>query len=84
LLKDVNLTYSDNTYDIFTHYADHLFEGSDIVILGKYKLGTNRIEFKGTAVSKNGNETIGHLAHAEQHHDPITATPMTSGFNETS
>jgi uncharacterized protein YegL len=38
LLKGLEFDYSNGTYEIYPTYVDQLFEGSEVVIVGKYNL----------------------------------------------
>jgi len=58
LLRDITLNYNPGS-NVLPQKVDTLFDGSEIVVCGRYKPGTRSIKFEGTAISTSGTRTFG-------------------------
>jgi len=58
LLRDLSVTYSNGTYDVFPAHVDTVYDGSDVVICGKLKGGVTTVTFHATAMSASGSRTF--------------------------
>jgi predicted transcriptional regulator/uncharacterized protein YegL len=58
LLKNLIFSYPEDAYEIYPTEIDQLFEGSEAVILGKYKSGNEELDAKVDATSWSGMRTF--------------------------
>jgi predicted transcriptional regulator/uncharacterized protein YegL len=58
LLKGLTFSYSEDAYEIYPTEIDQLFEGSEAVVLGKYKSGNEELNAKVDATSWSGMRTF--------------------------
>jgi uncharacterized protein YegL len=54
LLRNADFEYSEGTDEVYPTHVDNLYEGSEIVICGKYMPGTSSISFDSTAMTAAG------------------------------
>ena len=58
LLRRLTFSYSDGAYEFYPKYVDHLFEGTEIVVVGKYNGTPRNITATVTAMSWEGLKTF--------------------------
>jgi uncharacterized protein YegL len=58
LLRDVDLSYGEGTSEVYPTHVDNLYEGSEIVISGRYNRSLTSITFKATAMSSAGQRAF--------------------------
>lgn len=68
LLRRLTFSYSDGAYEFYPKYVDHLFEGTEIVVVGKYNGTPRNITATVTATSWEGLKTFTETFELE---DPI-------------
>jgi len=55
VLRDVDFTYSNGTFDVFPTHVDTLYEGSEIVVCGRIYNSVQKVSFKATATTASGD-----------------------------
>ena len=58
ILKDLEFSYSGGTEDFFPETRGILFEGSEVVVVGRYEVGTNAIDANVTADTSGGTRSF--------------------------
>ena len=58
LLRGLNFAYSEGTYEIYPTHVEQLFEGTEVVVVGKYSGEMEEIKSTVTATSWEGTKTF--------------------------
>jgi uncharacterized protein YegL len=58
LLRSLTFSYSDGAYEFYPKYVEQLFEGTEIVVVGKYNGTSRKITSTVTAMSSKGMKTF--------------------------
>jgi len=54
VLRDIDFLYSKGTSEIFPVHVDAMFEGSDIVICGRFPANATKVSFQATSMTSGG------------------------------
>lgn len=54
VLKDLNFTYSEGTFEVFPTHVDTLYDGSEVVICGRIYNSVSTVSFKASAMTAAG------------------------------
>jgi uncharacterized protein YegL len=58
LLSSIEISYSNGTYEVLPTSVNTLYAGSEVIICGKYPLGTKIIHFEATATTTKGQKVF--------------------------
>jgi len=58
VLRDIDFNYSKGTYEIYPVHVDAMFEGSDIVICGRFPVSAKTVSFQATSMTSEGARTF--------------------------
>ena len=58
IMSSIEISYSNGTYDVLPTSVNTLYAGSEVIICGKYPLGTKTIHFEATATTTKGQKTF--------------------------
>lgn len=58
LLRNTDFSYTEGTYAIYPTHIDNLYEGNEIVVVGKYDRSMTQISFQATTMTSEGARTF--------------------------
>jgi len=66
LLKNIQFDYPENYYDIYPSYVEQMFEGSEVVVVGRYNLMEKQISSNIYATANDGKRTFSQTMDLQQ------------------